>query len=403
MAKQLRTIKEINEKIKKGEVVVLTAEELIDEVEKEGIEKTAKKVDVVTTGTFGPMCSSGAFLNLGHSRPRIKIGGGKITLNDIPAYAGLAAVDVYIGATALPEDDPRNKIYPGEFKYGGGHLIEDLVAGKEIKVEASAYGTDCYPRKKLTTYLTLNDLNEAYLFNPRNCYQNYNVAVNLSDKIIYTYMGILKPKLGNANYCSAGQLSPLLKDPYYKTIGIGTKIFLGGGVGFVAWPGTQHNPSALRNENGIPKRGAGTLAVIGDLKQMSNKFLIGTSYLGYGTTLTVGIGVPIPILDEEICKFVAAKDEEIFAGVFDYSDVYPNLKSDCLGEVSYKELKSGKIKVGEKEIPTASLSSYPKAKEIAHILKKWMLDGSFLLTEMVQSLPSIDSGITFKPMKEKDK
>lgn len=403
MAKQLRTIKEINEKIKKGEVVVITAEELIAEVEKEGIEKTAKKVDVVTTGTFGPMCSSGAFLNLGHSRPRIKIGGGKITLNDIPAYAGLAAVDVYIGAAALPEDDPRNKIYPGEFKYGGGHLIEDLVAGKEIKVEASAYGTDCYPRKKLTTYLTLNDLNEVYLFNPRNCYQNYNVAVNLSDKIIYTYMGILKPKLGNANYCSAGQLSPLLKDPYYKTIGIGTKIFLGGGVGYVAWQGTQHNPSALRSENGIPKRGAGTLAVIGDLKQMSSNYLVGTSFLGYGTTLTVGIGVPIPILDEEICRSAAAKDEEIFAGVFDYSDVYPNLKSDCLGEVSYKELKSGKIKVGGKEIPTASLSSYPKAKEIADVLKKWIEEGNFLLTEMVQPLPSIDSRITFKPMKEKDK
>lgn len=400
MAKQLRTIKEINEKIKKGEVVVLTAEELIEEVEKNGIEKTAKKVDVVTTGTFGPMCSSGAFLNLGHSKPRIKIGGGKITLNDIPAYAGIAAVDVYVGATALPEDDPRNKIFPGEFRYGGGHLIEDLVARREIKVEISAYGTDCYPRKKLTTTITIDDLNEAFLFNPRNAYQNYNVAVNLSNKTLYTYMGILKPNLGNANYCSAGQLSPLLKDPYYRTIGIGTKIFLGGGIGFVAWWGTQHNPCVPRSENGVPKRGAGTLAVIGDLKQMKPEFLVGTSFLGYGATLTVGLGIPIPILDEEICRFAAIKDEEIFAGVFDYSEGYPNLKSDCLGEVSYSELKSGKIKIQGKEVPTASLSSYYKAREIANILKKWIKDGTFLLTEKVESLPSVESGITLKPMKE---
>lgn len=401
MAKQVRTIKEINERIKKGDAVVLTAEELIGEVKKHGVEKTTQKVDVVTTGTFGPMCSSGAFLNLGHSRPRIKIGGGKVTLNDVVAYAGLAAVDIYIGVTAIPEDDPRNKVFPGEFKYGGGHVIEDLVKGADIRLEVTAYGTDCYPRKKLTTLIRLEDLNESYLFNPRNAYQNYNVAVNLSDKTIYTYMGILKPRCGNANYCSAGQLSPLLKDPYYRTIGIGTKIFLGGGIGYVAWQGTQHNPTALRTSLGVPKRGAGTLAVIGDLKQMSPKFLVGTSMFGYGATLTVGIGIPIPIFDEEVCKFAAVKDSEIFAPVVDYSDAYPNFKADILGEVSYVELKSGKIKLDGKEIPAASLSSYSKAVEIAKILKQWIKKGEFLLTEFVQSIPSVESGISFKGMKER--
>ena len=65
-------------------------------------------------------------------------------------------------------------------------------------------------------------------------------------------MGALKPGLGNANYCSAGQLSPLLNDPLYITIGLGTKIFLGGGVGYVAWQGTQHNPTAKRKSNDTP-------------------------------------------------------------------------------------------------------------------------------------------------------
>ena len=179
-----KTINEINEKIKKGDVVVVTAEEIIDIVKKKGLEKASQEVDVVTTGTFGPMCSSGAYLNIGHSKPKIKIGGGTAYLNDIPAYTGFAAVDVYIGATAMPDVDSRNEIFPGEFKYGGGHVIEDLVAGKDIKLEATAYGTDCYPRKKIETWININDLNEAVLFNPRNAYQNYNVAVNISDKKI---------------------------------------------------------------------------------------------------------------------------------------------------------------------------------------------------------------------------
>ena len=139
------------------------------------MKKAAQEVDVVTTGTFGPMCSSGAYFNVGHTKPRIKLGGGKTYLNDVPVYTGLAAVDFFLGATAMPEDDPRNKIFPGKFAYGGAYIIEELVAGKDIRLTATAYGTDCYPRKALETYISLKDMNEAVLFNIRNAYQNYNL------------------------------------------------------------------------------------------------------------------------------------------------------------------------------------------------------------------------------------
>ena len=396
-----KTIKEINEKIQKGQAVVVTAEEIIDIVEEEGSKKAAEKVDVVTTGTFGPMCSSGVYLNLGHSKPRIKLGGGRTTLNDLPAHTGLAAVDLYMGATTLPDDDPRNKSFPGDFTYGGGHLIEDLVAGKDVKLVASAYGTDCYPRKRLETWITINDLNEAVLFNPRNAYQNYNCAVNLSDKILYTYMGVLKPRLGNANYCSAGQLSPLLNDPLYKTIGLGTRIFLGGGIGYVVWHGTQHNPGVKRGENGVPRAPAGTLAILGDLKLMHQKYLIGASFQGYGTTLIVGIGIPIPILDEEICRFTAVKDKDLYAPIVDYSKTYPEREPETLGEVSYAQLKSGKITIQGKEVPAVPLSSYVKAKEIAETLKSWIKKSKFLLTEPVAGLPGAESGYSFRPLIER--
>ncbi len=397
-----KTINEINEKIRSGEVVVVTAEEVIDLVEKNGLKDTAKKVDVVTTGTFGPMCSSGAYLNIGHSKPKIKLGGGRVTLNDVPVYAGFAAVDIYIGATAMPDDDPRNKIHPGEFRYGGGHVIEELAAGKDLVLEGAAYGTDCYPRKHIKTYINIKDVNEAVLLNPRNCYQNYNCAVNLStEKTIYTYMGALKPNIGNANYCSAGQLSPLLKDPNYRTIGVGTRIFLGGGVGYVYWHGTQHNPSVKRKDNGVPHAPAGTLAVMGDLKEMSPKWLVGTSFQGYGVTLAVGMGVPIPILDEDVLKHAAIKDEDLWTQVIDYSEDYPQGKIGSLGEVNYKQLKEGHISVKGKEVPTSPLSSYSKAREIAEGLKEWIADKKFFLTEFVQSLPGAESGYTFKPLKER--
>ena len=395
-----KTIAEINEKIKKGKAVIVTAEEIIDVVREKGPKSAAQEVDVVTTGTFGPMCSSGAYLNIGHTSPRIKLGGGRVYLNDVQAYGGLAAVDIFIGVTAIPEGDPRNRTHPGEFNYGGGHVIEELVTGKDVRLEATAYGTDCYPRKELKTRINIKDINEAVLFNPRNAYQNYNIAVNLSDKTIYTYMGVLKPNLGNANYCSAGQLSPLLNDPTYKTIGLGTKIFLGGGTGFIAWQGTQYNPSVPRSDNEVPKRGAAKLAVIGDLKQMDAQWLMGTSMLGYGCTLTVGIGIPIPILSESILQYTAVTDADIFAPVVDYSGVYPQMKPDILDEINYAQLKSGKITVQGKEVPTSSLSSYSKAVEITNILKEWIQSGEFLLTEPVAPLPGVESGITFKPLQE---
>jgi len=384
-----KTIAEINEKIRQGKAVVVTAEEIIDIVEEKGAVKAALEVDVVTTGTFGPMCSSGAFINFGHTQPRIKA--AKVWLNNVPAYAGIAAVDIYIGATEPAEDDPLNKVYPGEFRYGGGHVIQDLVGGKTVLLRAEAYGTDCYPRKKLEKEITLKSLPDAFLFNPRNAYQNYNCAVNMSSRTIYTYMGVLRPNGGNANYCSAGQLSPLLNDPLYKTIGVGTRIFLGGGQGFVVWRGTQHNPHVKRGPNQVPRTPAGTLAVLGDLKQMSQEWLVGASFQGYGCTLIVGVGVPIPLLNEEIAQYTAVKDEDIYTQIVDYSKDYPEGGPvQSLGEVNYKQLKSGKIKFNGREIPTTPLSSYPKAKQIAEILKEWIQKGEFLLGEPQQLLPSVN-------------
>ena len=383
-----KTYAEINARIKAGEAVVVTAEEMVDIVRREGPVGAAKKVDVVTTGTFSTMCSSGAFFNFGQTTPTIKA--ARVWINKVPAYAGLAAIDIYLGATEPAEDDPLNKVYPGEFRYGGGHIIEDLVAGKKVFLEAKAYATDCYANTKCKKELTLADMPHALLCNPRNGYQNYNCAVNLSDRTVYTYMGVLKPGCRNANYCSAGELSPLLNDPLYRTIGVGTRIFLGGGVGYVTWHGTQHNPGVPRGDNGVPRRPAGTMMVQGDLKQMSADWLRGVSIQGYGCSLAVGLGVPIPILNEEMARFTGVSDAEIFTQVVDYGHDYTNGIQRNYGEVSYAQLKSGMIEVAGKKVPTAPLSSVVKAREIAEILKQWIMDRGFQITEPVATFPTVD-------------
>ncbi|MBW2514474.1 MAG: homocysteine biosynthesis protein [Deltaproteobacteria bacterium] len=380
-----KTYQQINERIQAGDAVVVTAEEMIGLVKEAGPAEAARHVDVVTTGTFATMCSSGAFINFGHSTPGIKA--SKVWLNNVAAYAGIAAVDCYIGATEPSEDDPLNKVYPGEFNYGGGHVIQDLVAGKAVHLKASSYGTDCYPSKHIEKKITLKTLPNAMLCNPRNAYQNYNCAINTTKKTVYTYMGALKPRMGNANYCSAGQLSPLFNDPYYKTIGLGTRIFLGGGEGFVTWNGTQHKPSVKRTRRGAPLTPSGTLFVMGDLKKMHPKWLVGVSIQGYGCSLAVGLGVPIPILNEEMATYTSISDEELYTHVIDYGKDYPNGNPRNYGKVSYAELKSGAIEVGGKRIPTVPLSSMVRAREIANLLKNRITAGKFLLGEPQFMLP----------------
>ncbi|WP_457575615.1 homocysteine biosynthesis protein [Desulfomarina sp.] len=380
-----KTYDEINAKIKDGNVVVVTAEEMIDIVQKEGKEGAAAKVDIVTTGTFAPMCSSGMFFNFGQMTPTIKA--SRVWLNKVPAYAGLAAVDAYIGATEPAEDDPLNKIYPGEFRYGGGHVIEQLLRGEKVLLEAKAYGTDCYAARKMKKEIGLSDLSYAMLCNPRNGYQNYNCAINLSDKAVYTYMGMLKARCRNANYCSAGALSPLLNDPFYKTIGVGTRIFLGGGYGYVTWRGTQHNPTVPRTTGGVPVKPAGTLMVQGDLKQMSAEWLRGVSIQGYGSSMAVGLGIPIPVLNAEMAGFTGVSDRDIVTQVIDYGHDYTNGIARSYGEVNYEELQSGEITVNGKKVKTVPLSSRVKAREIAILLKKEIKSGDFYLNKPAELLP----------------
>ncbi len=381
----MKTYDEINKKIESGNAVVLTADEIIDYVDKKGLEKAAEEVDVVTTATFGPMCSSGCFLNFGHSKPKIRI--TEAWIDDVLCYSGIAAVDLYLGATQLRHNDPANMYYPGEFKFGGGHVIEKLIAGKKCQLFALSYGTDDYPLKEIRTWFDINDLNQAIMVNPRNCYQNYNVAINCSDKPVYTYLGMLKPEMQNLTYSSAGQLSPLLNDPLYETIGIGTSIWLAGSRGIVHAEGTQHSPTCERSDNDVPVEGAGTLGLTADMKKMRKDFIKGVSLKGYGVSLAVGVGIPIPILNSSILKRTTVRNRDIQASVIDYSHDYQNKTGKVLARVNYEQLiMQDEIELLGKKIEVSSMSSYNKALEISEILKDEIKRGDFFLSAPSASL-----------------
>ena len=371
MAKK-RSIEEINQKIRSGKAVVLTAGQVSAMGKKMTPAEVFDRVDVVTTATFGPMCSSGVFINFGHTTPPMRM--EKLTLNNVPAYGGVAAVDAYLGATetAMPHD-----------QYGGAHVIEELIAGKDVLLQASAKGTDCYPRTEVKTLINKNSINEFIMFNPRNAYQNYNVAVNSTPKIKYTYMGTLLPAFGNANFSTSGELSPLLNDPELRTIGIGTRIFIGGTVGYVAWNGTQFNTGKPLNELGIPVGNAATIAVIGDAKQMSTKYIKAAYFEKYGVSMFVGIGIPVPVLDEDLAQRVSVRNRQIETSIIDYGSG----NFEILGRIDYESLFSGEISLNGKKIRTAPLSSVKVAHEIAELLKKDIAEGRFYLTEPVALFP----------------
>jgi uncharacterized protein (DUF39 family) len=386
----MRTIAEINDKITRNCAVAWTVEELKARVAEIGVTQAAKQVDVITTGTFEPMESSGAIINLGHTDPPIKI--RSCWLDGVSAYAGFGAVDLYLGATQVVEYSSTGEVL--DFRTsnglalqqrGGGHVIEDLIAGKSVQLRAIGQVTDCYPRASFDTTISRNTINQFYLYNPRNLYQNFIVGVNGGDRPLFTYLGPLQPRLGNAVYSSTGAISPLLNDPDLQLIGIGTRIFLGGGIGYVAWEGTQHFPLQKRLPNHTPVGPAATLALMGDAKQMDRKWVRGCYFKNYGPSLMLGVGVALPVLQEEVVARCAVKDQDVVAPVVDFS--IPRRVRPTFGLVSYAQLKSGRITIEGKPVRTAPLASMYLSTQVALELKQWIESGNFTLTEPVAPLP----------------
>ncbi len=378
------TIAEINAKIGDRQVRVLTVEAVKQQVAASSVAAVARQVDVVTAGTFEPLESAGAMINLGHTDPPLKI--RQCWLDGVPAYAGLGAVDLYLGATARADFDRNETDGAAPPERGGGHVIEALVAGRSVHLSATGQVTDCYPRASLETTISRETVNQFYLYNPRGLYQNFIVGVNGGDRPLFTYLGPLQPHLGNAVYGNPGALSPLFNDPDLDLIGIGTRVWIGGATGYVTGEGTQHFPLQKRLPNRTPVGPAATLALIGDAKAMDPYWVRGCYFKHYGPSLMLGVGVALPVVAEEVIARCAVPDQEIVAPVVDFS--IPRRVRPTFGLVNYAQLKSGRITIEGRLVRTAPLASIARARAVAEVLKQQIEAGDFFLTEPVAPLAS---------------
>jgi uncharacterized protein (DUF39 family) len=117
-------------------------------------------------------------------------------------------------------------------------------------------------------------------------------------------------------------------------------------------------------------------------------------------SLALGVGIPIPILNEDILKRTCVRDRDILAPVIDYSYHYPEKTGKVVRYVSYEQLRSGQIEVEGKKVTVGSLSSYHKALEIARLLADEIRRGDFRLAEPIEYLPK---DVTMKPLVTKEK
>jgi L-aspartate semialdehyde sulfurtransferase len=322
-------------------------------------------------------------LNLGQTDPPIKI--RQCWLDGVPAYAGFGAVDLYVGASQMAEYGEDDEAREMTRQRGGGHVIADLIAGESVSLRAIGQVTDCYPRSSFETTITRDRINQFYLFNPRNLYQNFIVGVNGGERSLYTYLGVLQPRLGNAVYSNPGSVSPLLNDPKLESVGIGSRIWLAGAQGYVTWEGTQHFPLQKRLPNDTPIGPAATVALIGDAKQMDAKWVRGCYFKGYGPSLMLGVGVPIPVVSEQTIAYCSVLDKDLVAPIVDFS--IPRRVRPTFGLVSYAQLKSGRVNIDGKSVRVAPLASLYLSRQVAIALAEEIRSGRFLLSEPVARLP----------------
>lgn len=282
-----RTIDEINEKLKKQKAVVVTADEFKRMVRSD---KKLDHVDVVTTATMGIMSGTAALLSIPFAvRGRFERA-KKVWLNGMLAYPGpcpnerLGMVDVIVYGTAYANS-----------RYGGGHLLRELVEGKEIllKIETTE-------GEHVETSFTLNDLEFARIMGTRVGFKNYMALVNLKDDKVRTIFSVtsLKGPLKEATVCGCGEINPLQNDPDLRTVGIGTRILVNGARGYVIGSGTR---STAQKPN---------LSVVADMKGMRPEFMGGFN-TSAGPECITSIAVPIPVLDEDILEQLKVMDEDI--------------------------------------------------------------------------------------------
>ncbi|MBI5968692.1 MAG: methanogenesis marker 16 metalloprotein [Deltaproteobacteria bacterium] len=302
-------IREINEKLKKGEAVVMTSSDFKEEVRR-GHRFSVGEVDVVTCATRSVMSGTAAMFVVPVTGPGVFTRAEKIRLNGVPGVPGpapnerLGVVDVLIHGTAHSKYDPMG--------YGGGHLFRDMLEGKEIHAEVESVDGRFFE-----SHFTLKDLDFARFYTFRNNFMNYMAFANFKNMPSYREnpRSIFAPRYlpqGMAiSFSGNGGLSPLENDKKFRTIHVGSKVLLNKAPGVVVGSGTRSKPEKAN------------LSIVADMLQMDPEF-IGGFKTSDGPEITNSVALPISLLSQEVIDGVAeALDENIPLPIADIGDRIP--------------------------------------------------------------------------------
>ncbi len=304
--KRSLTIREINERLNKGEAIVMTSSDFKEEVRR-GHRFTVGEVDVVTCATRGVMSGTAAMFVVPVTSPGVFTRAEKIWLNGIPGIPGpapnerLGVVDVLIHGTTYSKYDPMG--------YGGGHLFRDMLEGKEIYAEVVSEDGGFFE-----SHFTLQDLTFARFYTFRNDFMNYKAFANFKNMPSYRNnpLSIFTPRFfpqGMAiSFSGGGGLNPLENDKKFRTIRIGTKVLLNKALGVVVGCGTRSTPESP------------SLSIVADMFQMDPEFLGGFKTC-FGPEIVNSVAIPIPLLDQEVIDEISEDlDENIPLPIADLGD-----------------------------------------------------------------------------------
>jgi len=109
----------------------------------------------------------------------------------------------------------------------------------------------------------------------------------------------------------SGELNPLNNDPLLRAIRVGTKVLVNKAPGIVVGCGTRTEPGHV------------ALSVVADMFEMDAEFMGGFRTSGW-LEQTIGVAIPIPILDQEAIDAIARTlDENITFPLADIGDRLP--------------------------------------------------------------------------------
>lgn len=367
-----RTYEKINDKIKTGNVQVLTAFEAKAYIKEKGIKSFFENVDIVICSSFEMHTNALLCLSFGQTDPLIYFSCAYI--NNVSAYP-TGPVDLVLPMITPSLDNPE---------YSGAHVLEELVSGKDLHFKAQGKNLEVFQNKEFETWFNLKNLNVCRLFVNQAINQNSILATNSGDKDINSNMGTLLANLENSTFNSSSYLNPLVNDPFCKTIGIGTKISVAGANGFITGFGSNHNPKQKRNEYGIPIGGGITLSCVSDVEGMNPRWVRGGYLKSFGPVLYLGIAVPIPVLNIEIAEYLSITDDKIHTTIVDYS--IPRRTKPTFGQCTYSELRTSTVVINNKPTLAAPLVSMAWSIEVANALKNNILAKSFYLAEPIKSV-----------------